>query len=173
MHWVVRMENESIRATLRAALPAYLKMGLAGTSTSHMNWRVDLDAARQSFVGQNMWVAVAYADFERAASPSPHDVCRHAIGTNAAVLLIDTFRKDGTNLLSWLSHEQLIQLRSQTESHSIQLALAGKVTEDDLPALRLLRPDIVAVRGAVCDHGDRVAAISEVRVRKFKTALCQ
>jgi uncharacterized protein (UPF0264 family) len=169
----VGMENESIRATLKAARPTYLKMGLAGTSTSRKNWRVKLDAIRQRFVGQHKWVAVAYADFERAVSPSPLDVCRHAIDTNAAVLLIDTFRKDGTNLRSWLSHEQLIQLRTHTATHGIQLALAGKVTEQDLPVLRVIGPEIIAVRGAVCDHGDRIAAISEARVREFKTALRQ
>lgn len=149
----------------------YLKLGLANARKNPRDWQSDVEQIQRSLAGQHRWVAVAYADFKRADSPSTIDVCRFAIRSKAAVLLIDTFRKDGTNLMSWVSRDQLKQLRSETAARGIQLALAGKVTQRDLLELALIGPDIVAVRGAVCEHGDRVSAVSELRVHEFKEAM--
>lgn len=164
-------DGDPVAKTVVEARADYLKLGLANARRNPRDWQRAIGEIHQSLAGQHRWVAVAYADFKRADSPSPIDVCRFAIRSKAAVLLIDTFRKDGTNLMSWVSREQLKQLRSETAARGIQLALAGKVTQRDLMELTSIGPDIVAVRGAVCEHGDRVSAVSELRVREFKEAM--
>lgn len=164
-------DGDTVAKAVEEAEADYLKLGLANARKNPRDWRSGIEEIQQQLAGQHRWVAVAYADFKRADSPSPIDVCRFAIRSKAAVLLIDTFRKDGTNLMSWVNRDQLKQLRSETAARGIQLALAGKVTQRDLLELALIGPDIVAVRGAVCEHGDRVSAVSELRVREFKEAI--
>ncbi len=51
------------------------------------------------------------------------------------------------------------------------MAIAGRVTEDDLPELLDVSPEIVAVRGAVCEDGDRNRSVCEDRVRSFRKLL--
>lgn len=156
--------------------PRYMKLGLSGVSSGSRveaetqvtgHWRNSWIDARCRFCGDHEWVAVAYADYQRAHSPLPDDVLEAALETNCSVLLIDTFVKDGTNLLDWLPVEEIALLRKATAAHGVQLALAGRVTLLDLPALMPLQPDIIAVRGAVCESGERTASVSETLVAEF------
>lgn len=160
-----------LRASIVSSLPRFLKLGLAGTRLSGQNWRTELQRVQASIHGQHSWVAVAYADHTAAAAPPVPEVLQVAIETRAAVLLIDTCVKDGTSLCDHLTFKELTDLRYETSQHSIQLALAGRISVDDLPQLISIQPDIIAVRSAVCDNSDRTACISEKRIREFRNAL--
>ncbi len=154
--------------------PRYMKLGLsqvAADGHGAQNWRNSWVDLRCRFSGDHDWVAVAYADYQRADSPALNDVLDAALETNCSVLLIDTFVKDGSNLLDWLPIETLASLRKATAAHGLQLALAGRVTMPDLHALLPLQPDIVAVRGAVCEAGKRTATVSEKLVAAFVEGL--
>lgn len=151
--------------------PNFMKLGLsqvaaaAGRGKEH--WRNSWIDVRCRFEGDHEWVAVAYADYDRADAPTPKEILDAALATNCSVLLIDTFVKDATNLLDWLPSEEISSLRKATAAHGLQLALAGRVTLLDLPVLLPLQPDIIAVRGAVCESGERTAAVSERLVAEF------
>jgi uncharacterized protein (UPF0264 family) len=151
-----------------------MKLGLshvAADARGAHNWRNSWVDVRCRFSGDHEWVAVAYADHQRAHSPALSDVLEAALETNCSVLLIDTFVKDGSNLLDWLPIEAIASLRKATAAHGLQLALAGRVTMLDLPALFPLQPDIIAVRGAVCEAGERTATVSEKLVAEFVEGL--
>ena len=155
--------------------PSYMKLGLsevaaAGWQGGGRWWNPWIDV-RCRFSGDHEWVAVAYADHQRAQAPTPDDVLEAALETNCSILLIDTFVKDGTNLLDWLPVGKISSLRKATAAHGLQLALAGRVTLIDLPLLLPLQPDIIAVRGAVCKSGERTAAVSEMLVAEFMQKL--
>ena len=47
------------------------------------------------------------------------------------------------------------------------MAVAGGLTEANLEAIAVIRPDIVAVRGAVCEEGDRLRDLDQRRVEKL------
>jgi hypothetical protein len=98
-------------------------------------------------------------------------VCAAAADSGCRVLLIDTYKKDGSNLLDFLSPDQLNAVRTCSARQGLQLALAGQIKERDLAMLRLIGPEIIAVRGAVCEGGQRTAAISEDKVRAFVESL--
>ena len=154
--------------------PKYLKLGLsniAGQKSSSGLWRNSWIDARCRFAGDHEWVAVAYADHDRANAPALEEVLAAALETNCSVFLIDTFVKDGTSLLDWLTVEQLAMLRRRTSAQGLQLALAGKVTLSSLSLLLPLQPDIIAVRGAVCESGERTATVCEELVAKFVARL--
>ena len=154
------------------AQPHFLKLGLAGLAGC--DWRKQWQHARRildALFPAARWVAVAYADHQRAQSPDPHQVAEAAVGLQLPVLLLDTFSKDGTTLMDWLPESRLADLRDVTRQAGMLLALAGRISLPQLPDLACLEPDIVAVRGAACADGQRTGAISRTRVRELKREL--
>ena len=167
-------QNAAVPTLICGTQPQFLKLGLAGLradNTVGMNWFESWMQVRDRFQGGHSWVAVAYADAIRARAPSVADVCAAAVKSLCRVLLVDTFEKDVSTLLDWLACEELQRLRSVTSAQGLLLALAGRISAETLPRLAEFKPDIVAVRGAVCDRGVRTSTISEGRVREFRDAL--
>ncbi len=119
------------------------------------------------------WVAVAYADDQRSHSPPVLDVLEEGYRIGCPVLLIDTFQKDGTSLLDWIPAGELHRVRCRSREYGMKLALAGQITTTLLPQVLNVDPDIIAVRGAVCEHGHRGAAVTTERVRQLLTVLQQ
>lgn len=117
------------------------------------------------------WVAVAYADHHAAGSPAPLEVLDAAIDTGCSTFLIDTFRKDGLGTFHWLTMDELHKVRRQTSEHGLQFALAGQLNEQRLSEINAIRPDILAVRGAVCEGRDRRSTISGSRLRNLRQQL--
>ncbi len=160
---------------LQKSQPDLVKSGLSGLRGGAVSWQQAWHAFRkQCYVRPGVqWVAVSYADHERSGSPSPVSVFEEGHRMDCPVLLIDTFQKDGTTLIDWLSAQKLNQLRQMTRAADMKLALAGQITATVLPQVLAVDPDIVAVRGAVCESGDRGAAVNSERVRELATALHQ
>ena len=119
------------------------------------------------------WVAVAYADCERARSPEPEAMLQAASQQNCAALLLDTYVKDGRTTFDWLSESRLHQLRQAAAEAGLLFALAGQISVGHTPQIRDLQPDIVAVRGAACDQSDRGRAVSADRVQSLKKVLLE
>jgi hypothetical protein len=109
-------------------------------------------------------VAVVYADWQAAEAPPPDDVLRHARALACAALLLDTFDKHGGGLLQRLSLGDVARLIDQAHAAGMLAVVGGSLDEGTIPAVRALRPDYVAVRGAAC-RGGRSGPIDEDRVR--------
>ena len=156
-----------------AALPPlaphlqYAKLGLAGLAAER-HWRVLWKQLRAEFDvlrGKPLdWVAVAYADAGRAQSPSVREVLAAAIEDDCRAFLIDTFDKSGGRLVDLVSATELRAIVSHAHAHQVAVAFAGRVCGADLPLLRACEPDVIAVRGAVCEAGVREAAVSSSAV---------
>ena len=163
--------------TTTAAIPnlippevCYLKTGLsetAGWDGWEQRW---LDLAGQLQPCRN-WVTVAYADSQRSHSPDPLVLVEAAIRARSPVFLIDTWQKDSTCLLDWCSADLLQLIRRKTAAAGIQLALAGQLRANHLAEIAQSAPDIIAVRGAVCEAGSRSAQICAERVRELSDRL--
>ena len=165
----------SLRRAIQNATPQFLKLGLAEACTvaGTTSWVAEWQQVRATISGTHEWVAVAYADDEQARSPGIDLVLQAAIEGGCRVLLIDTHTKDGKSLLDQMSLISLQAIRRKTQERGLKLALAGSVGTSDLPQLLLIQPDIIAVRGAVCAHRDRTAAVCKNLVQKFRTAISQ
>jgi uncharacterized protein (UPF0264 family) len=85
--------------------------------------------------------------------------------------LLDTWGKDGTTLLDWLSIEQLARLATKCRQSGLPLALAGSLGEKEIAKLMPLGPDWFAVRGAACIRGRRDGSISSSRVKALAQML--
>lgn len=111
-------------------------------------------------------VAVAYAEGPAVDAPSVDDVLDFAISERAGAFLIDTAWKDGCTLLDHLSLGDCTTLIERCRHAAVPIALAGSLTADDVAQLTTLRPDWIAVRGAVCPAG-RGSEINGNRVHEL------
>ncbi|MBC7964741.1 MAG: (5-formylfuran-3-yl)methyl phosphate synthase [Fuerstia sp.] len=163
----------ALRNAIQTSSPQYLKLGLAGVCTLAVtsSWIAEWQRVRSSIVGAHEWVAVAYADHQQAGAPAVDLVLQAAIEAGCRILLIDTHTKTGMSLLDHLSLDVLRTIRRQTTQQGLKLALAGSIAKSDLPLVLPLQPDIIAVRGAVCEHGNRTATVSRHLVQGFRNAM--
>jgi uncharacterized protein (UPF0264 family) len=148
---------------------SYAKWGLAGCGERE-SWRAELESAIEPWrrvTPECRWVAVAYADWRRAQAPPPEDVCAFACQRRAGAFLLDTWHKDGTTLLDWLSPTTVGELTACCRLAGVRVALAGSLRLDQLAALLPVNPDWFAVRGAVCRDGDRRQEICPERIRDW------
>lgn len=164
---------DSVGPASRRSMPpselplAYVKWGLSGSANS---WQGLLHAAMRRLTEHQSscrTVAVAYADWRRADAPRPEEVCSFAIDYAAGAFLIDTWHKDGSTLLDWLSFQEIEYLRERCCATRVPLALAGSLGPREIRTLLPLRPDWFAVRGAASRRRQRQAAIEEDNVRQL------
>jgi (5-formylfuran-3-yl)methyl phosphate synthase len=117
-------------------------------------------------------IAVAYADAERVASAAPRDVLDAAVATGAAGILLDTADKNGPGLRALMPGDVLRRWISLCRDAGLMVAVAGKLSADDIDWLATTDIDIVGVRGAACEGG-RLGVISASRVRMLRAGLVE
>jgi uncharacterized protein (UPF0264 family) len=151
----------------------FVKVGLWGASTEQDAVTL-LRAVRDgvAHVPGAVVVAAAYADATRVAhaplAPQLLPRVAHAAGVGAC--LLDTAVKDGRGLLEWLSPGALSSLVADAHTAGLQVALAGALRAEDLPAIRGTAADIAGVRSAACGDGRRTAPLDAARVRALVQA---
>jgi hypothetical protein len=114
-------------------------------------------------------VAVAYADWDEVGGAAPSTVLAAAAAEGAMGVLIDTVRKDGAGLFRCLGRAALGSLVREARARSLMVALAGRITVEDMAFAYEAGAEIVGVRGAACEHG-REGRVREGRVRELVTA---
>jgi uncharacterized protein (UPF0264 family) len=148
---------------------AFAKWGLAGCGR-RPGWRAELrivgDLLRHKAPTCAL-VAVAYADWQQAQAPPPHEVAEFASANPCGAFLLDTWRKDGRTLLDWLPPAEVAALSQTCRQAGVRVALAGSLGPQEMLALRAATPDWFAVRGAVCQGGRREATINPDAVRRL------
>jgi uncharacterized protein (UPF0264 family) len=150
----------------------YVKWGLSGSAA--LDWRrklVDVADHLRQLSNHAQPIAVAYADWQRAAAPPPQDIAAFAIEHHWPVVLLDTWKKDGTSLFDWLPVSLVRDFLFQSRAAGVRVAAAGSLGFDHINLVRDLRPDWLAVRGAVCRAGLRNGVIDPERVRQLASAL--
>jgi len=127
-------------------------------------------------------VPVFYADAERIPGPTKIEPRLRTIESHLARflspprglargrgVLVDTAVKDGCGLLQWYSPSRLRELCERCHAAGLFVALAGSLSHEDVELLLAeVRPDIIAVRGAACERGERGAAVSADAVAALK-----
>lgn len=143
----------------------FVKVGFAG-----MRGRPRLDedvlalarAARPSAL-----VLVAYADFDGADAPPPAEILTLTAHLKPAGILLDTYDKAGAGLTSLMPACTLATFVSRAKASGCFVALAGKLTLEDIDTVHDVGADVIGLRGAAC-HGGRDGVVTSARVR----ALC-
>jgi uncharacterized protein (UPF0264 family) len=148
---------------------SYCKLGLAGAPDDWWNcWR-DLrrhlghDAAQQP-----AWVAVIYLDWHRAKAPSPEQVLRASLSiAECRGVLFDTWDKSLSASIDLAWKPWIDRVRDSGRF----VVVAGSLDIESIPRLATMGPDIIAVRGAACLGGDRLAVVDAARVARLVEAV--
>lgn len=148
----------------------FLKPGPQGLASA-VDWPARLKALRDAVSHgiSTQWVAVSYADYRQCDAPPPREILRHA--DSYAGFLIDTFDKAGGSTFDNLEFSELRDLREACRGRGLFFALAGRIQSRHLENIAELQPDIVGVRGAVCEQNDRTGRLTRERVSDFRSAL--
>ncbi len=85
--------------------------------------------------------------------------------------LIDTLTKDGRNLFDFIPESELRDMTMSGKKSGMSTALSGHLKMSDLDELARINPDIVGVRGAVCQKGERDSAVHRDAVAEFTRQL--
>lgn len=164
------------QAALGAAVSGatYIKVGLYGCTTPEQAVEVMRGVVRavKDYRPDAFVVASGYADAHRIGCVNPlalPDIARRS-GSDAAML--DTAIKDGTRLFDHVPPDVCAEFVRRAHGAGLLAALAGSVRAADLGALTRIGTDIVGVRGAVCEGGDRnTGRIRPVLVAAFRAEM--
>jgi len=146
--------------------------GVAGEGEAVRLGRAIVRAARQCAPpGRRLRVVlVAYAEAESIGSLPPRALPEVAARAEADGCLIDTALKDGRTLFDHLGEADLERFLRACRRRGLLCGLAGSLAFRDLPRLLALAPDLIGLRGALCDDG-RQGRLEAERVRRFREAL--
>ncbi len=148
---------------------ALVKVGFAGVTDAARAAELGAAAVRGAASGGAGVVLVAYADAARVGSLEPGVLVAVAADAGARGVLLDTADKGGPGLLGCMTPAALAEWVAAARAAGLLVALAGRLTAEDVGVVRALRPDVVGVRGAVCDGG-RSGTVSAARVRALRLA---
>jgi uncharacterized protein (UPF0264 family) len=151
---------------------AFVKIGFAGITSPTRVEQLITSAVRgvRAHGSHCSVVAVAYADSGGTTSIDPTALIDAAAVSAATGVLLDTARKEGPGLLELLPFDQLAQWVAHAHDRRLTVALAGKLTADDLPVVYKTGADIVGVRGAVCASG-RSGPVVKGKIQVLKATL--
>jgi uncharacterized protein (UPF0264 family) len=114
-------------------------------------------------------VAVAYADTGGTTSVHGVDLVDVAVRAGASGVLLDTALKNGAGLLRLTTTTALGSWVTRAHHNRLTVALAGRLSIDDLLLVREVGADIAGVRGAACEGG-RSGQIAADKVRQLKAS---
>lgn len=147
----------------------YIKAGLYGIrnySEAYTMIMNIVDAVKM--VNTNaLVVAAGYADYNRFGGIGYQELSKAAKDAKAHAVMIDTAIKDGRNLFDALTFEQIKEFVDMSHDAGLQVALAGSIRIEHIRELVLLNPDIIGIRGAVCEKGNRESGIVKSKVVEF------
>ncbi|WP_059006744.1 (5-formylfuran-3-yl)methyl phosphate synthase [Streptomyces specialis] len=137
----------------------YIKVGLYGCTTPDQGIEVMRAVVRavKDHRPEALVVASGYADSHRIGCVNPLALPDIAARSGADAAMLDTAVKDGTRLFDHVPPEVCAEFVRLAHASGLLAALAGSVKRDDLGPLTRMGTDIVGVRGAVCEGGDRDA----------------
>lgn len=166
-------EADVAHAFLGVRVPLmYVKLGFRDLSDRARVTRLLACAVAQAdqLPGQPAVIAVAYADFHRAASLAPEVLAGLLREAGAGGLLIDTCFKDEGDLFRHMTPAELSDIAARLAADDLTLALGGSLDASHVKLARQAGAQILGVRGAVC-RGERTGAVSEALVRQLASAI--
>ena len=147
-----------------AAGARFVKLGFRAGATLATMTRVLAAARDASDAGV---IAAAYADVGGALARQ--QVVDAAVAAGVAGVLLDTAHKTGPGLSSLCSPQALLEWTTHVSAAGLLVALAGRLSLEDIERVGACGAAIVGVRGAACDDG-RTGRVSRARVQKLKAA---
>ena len=147
----------------------YIKAGLYGLNTYAQALDM-MDAIRRAvrMVSDDAQVVAAgYADYRRFDGLNTADLVRAAKESHCDVVMLDTAIKDGKTLFDAMALNEIKDFVGMAKEMNLFVALAGSIKVEHIETLQSIWPDIIGLRGAVCDGPDRRSRISVEKTKSF------
>ncbi|MBI4580887.1 MAG: (5-formylfuran-3-yl)methyl phosphate synthase [Planctomycetes bacterium] len=148
----------------------YVKAGLHGMNTYEQAFEM-MDAIRKAvrMVSDTAdVVASGYADWRRFGGVSAFDVVKAARDAKCDLVMVDTAIKDGKTLFDNMSVQELKDFVKAARDAGLGVALAGSLKFEHAERLFEINPDLIGVRGAVCeDSNNRHTRICPKKTEHF------
>jgi len=154
---------------------AFIKVGLFGTRT--ITQAIELMKAVTKTIDEFKLevsvVAVGYAEGTMIGSISPLDIPHVAAESSSDFAMLDTYNKQARkSLFDHLSLSELETFIQSAKKHGLSTAFGGSLQLKHIPLLQQLQPDIIGIRGAACEQGDRLHGnLSKQLIQTFKKEL--
>lgn len=151
----------------------FLKVGFSGLARDG-DWEEKWDHVRELMaksmpqVDVGNWIAVAYVDVSNAVSPTIDSIIAAAAKRGCGGVLFDTFHKGAQRFSDYLDEASLLNYLKQIHKAEMFCSVAGRLTMSDVSRLSQLPVDVIAVRSAACEGGERNTAISAQRIRELQ-----
>jgi len=148
----------------------YVKVGLLGAQapSAAVFLLQQVCRAVREYSPHTRIIAAAYADAHKVKALPPHILPSVAKEAGVDGCLLDTLCKGEGTLWTNLSQAQLQDFVAQCRSAHLLCALAGSLTEKDIPRVCQFKIDIIGVRTAVC-RGDRLGGLVDcAKVQRLK-----
>lgn len=145
--------------------PAAAKAGPAGLAATA--WRSAFAIFASALPPDVEAIAVAYADWRKAAAPAPCDLVAAAADAGCRTLLIDTFDKSATGTAAGADLPASI---AAARAAGMAVAVAGRLERADVPGVIAFGADVVAVRSAAC-RGGRLGRVDRALVAALAAAI--
>ncbi|MFQ5803946.1 MAG: (5-formylfuran-3-yl)methyl phosphate synthase [Candidatus Methylomirabilales bacterium] len=152
---------------------SYVKVGLlhVASATDAMGLLTEVRLAVKACNPMTRVVACTYADMISGSCLSPTELASVAAAVHLDGCMLDTARKDGKSLRTWIGTAELQGFVFACRQASLLCGLAGSLQGLDFGWVRGLAPDVVGVRGAAC-MGDRLTGrVSKDRLAQIRQAL--
>ncbi len=161
------------------AMAVYTAGVLRATSVKVGFMKTEYDAAVETLLAarevldgfDTKLIGSLFADNPLYDGLDAHNMVQLAKDGKCDGFLIDTLTKDGRNLFDFLREDELRDMVVEGKEAGISTALSGHLTLNDLDELARINPDIVGVRGAACQKGDRNSGVHWEPVAEFKRQL--
>ncbi len=158
-------------ANWHLALPIqFVKWGLSNTANVQ-DFGEELLQMRRQLPGTLEMVCVAYVDDTSAKSIPAAELVKFAKRFRFKAFLFDTFDKSGGHLLDHITVPELTEHVANLHRSQIRVAIGGSLKFEQIAKLKPVKPDWLAVRGAVCVGGKRDADLDDIRLAKWVAAL--
>jgi hypothetical protein len=147
----------------------YVKFGLLGPKTRESAVtlaRAVVRAVKDEFAEVRIVVA-GYGDHLTGNTIPPLEVPDIATASGCDVAMLDTLGKRGSCLFDHIGPDGAARFVDACHDHGLQAALAGNIGIDHLDVLKDTGCDIVGVRGAACEGGDRSSQLRGHLVREL------
>ena len=147
----------------------YVKAGLHGMNTYQqaLEMMVAIRKAVRMVSKEALVVASGYADYKRFNGLNTRDLVQAAHDAECDLVMVDTAFKDGKTLFDVLTLHEIEDFINMAREAELRVALAGSIKAHHVNELMKLDPDIIGVRGAVCEGTDRHNKISVEKTRAF------
>ncbi len=147
----------------------YVKAGLYGCKTRDEAFQM-MDAVRKAvrMVSDTAdVVAAGYADWRRFGGLSAEELVLASADAKCDLVMVDTAIKDGKTLFDNMSVDELKAFCNLAREKGMGVALAGSLKFEHLDMLFDINPDLIGVRGVVCEGKDRTSRICPQKTNRF------